>query len=245
MKLELPTVYVVEDDASLRRALERLLQVKGYRTVTFASAEAFLDECFHEPVACLVLDLQLPGLSGLDLQNTLLRRDIFLPIIFISGHGTIPSAIRAVKLGAVGFLTKPFTEDQLIEEVDNALTVSRSEIAKRSELAMLRQRFEKLTKREIEVFQFVTVGKLNKQTAFDMGIVTNTVKVHRRRVMKKMQAESLADLVLMAQKLHLTAPPQPPAPQPTQLQIPLASPASGSHISQPLSGGGTSERIAL
>jgi len=209
MMRELPTVYVVEDDASLRRALERLLDAKGYSVSTFASAEAFLNERLSALIACLVLDLQLPGLSGLDLQNALLRRNILLPIIFISGHGTIPSAIRAVKLGAVGFLTKPFSQDQLVVEIDNALAVSRSETARRSELASLRQRFERLTKRESEIFQFVTSGKLNKQTASDLGIVINTVKVHRRRVMKKMQAESLADLVVMAQKLHLTDQPPP------------------------------------
>jgi FixJ family two-component response regulator len=217
---ELPTVYVVEDDASLRRALERLLDAKGYRVSTFATAEAFLNERLSEPIACLVLDLQLPGLSGLDLQNALLRRDIFLPIIFISGHGTIPSAIRAVKLGAVGFLTKPFSQEQLILEIDNALAVSRNETARRSELASLRQRFERLTKRESEIFQFVTSGKLNKQTASDLGIVINTVKVHRRRVMKKMQAESLADLVVMAQKLHVTDQP-PPNVQPPELGAPV------------------------
>jgi len=211
---------VVEDDASLRRALERLLDAKGYRVSTFATAEAFLNERLSEPIACLVLDLQLPGLSGLDLQNALLRRDIFLPIIFISGHGTIPSAIRAVKLGAVGFLTKPFSQEQLILEIDNALAVSRNETARRSELASLRQRFERLTKRESEIFQFVTSGKLNKQTASDLGIVINTVKVHRRRVMKKMQAESLADLVVMAQKLHVTDQP-PPNVQPPELGAPV------------------------
>ena len=211
---------MVEDDASLRRALERLLDAKGYRVSTFATAEAFLNERLSEPIACLVLDLQLPGLSGLDLQNALLRRDIFLPIIFISGHGTIPSAIRAVKLGAVGFLTKPFSQEQLILEIDNALAVSRNETARRSELASLRQRFERLTKRESEIFQFVTSGKLNKQTASDLGIVINTVKVHRRRVMKKMQAESLADLVVMAQKLHVTDQP-PPNVQPPELGAPV------------------------
>jgi FixJ family two-component response regulator len=117
MMRELPTVYVVEDDASLRRALERLLQTKGYDVATFPSAEAFLEQRLGEQIACLILDLQLPGLSGLDLQHSLLRHDIFLPIIFISGHGTIPSAIRAVKLGAVCFLTKPFNEDQLLVEI--------------------------------------------------------------------------------------------------------------------------------
>ena len=125
-----------------------------------------------------------------------------------------------MKLGAVGFLTKPFSQEQLILEIDNALAVSRNETARRSELASLRQRFERLTKRESEIFQFVTSGKLNKQTASDLGIVINTVKVHRRRVMKKMQAESLADLVVMAQKLHVTDQP-PPNVQPPELGAPV------------------------
>jgi FixJ family two-component response regulator len=199
-----PTVFLVDDDDSLRRALERLLYGNGYHVATFSSAEEFLSEPLEDQVACLLLDLQLPGLNGLELQNSLLRRGIFMPIVFISGHGTIPAAIQAVKSGAVGFLTKPFTETELLTETENALGVSRSRFTERSEIASLRQRFDTLTRRESEIFGFVVSGRLNKQTASELGIVTNTVKVHRRRVMRKMHAESLADLVVMAQKLRIT-----------------------------------------
>jgi FixJ family two-component response regulator len=199
-----PTVFLVDDDDSLRRAIERLLYGKGYHVVTFSSAEEFLKEPLEDQIACLLLDLQLPGLNGLELQNSLLRRDIFMPIVFISGHGTIPAAIQAVKSGAVGFLTKPFTENELLTETENALGVSRTQFSKHNEIASLRQRFDSLTRRESEIFGFVVSGRLNKQTASELGIVTNTVKVHRRRVMRKMHAESLADLVVMAQKLRIT-----------------------------------------
>jgi FixJ family two-component response regulator len=201
------TIFVVEDDDSVRTALERLLCSKGYHVVTFCSAEAFLNERFDSRVACLLLDLQLPGLSGLELQTSLMRRDVFVPIVFISGHGTIPTARQAVKSGAVGFLTKPFTQDELLPEIENAVAVSRSRLTELSEISTLRRRFESLTRRESEIFNFVVSGRLNKQTASELGIVTNTVKVHRRRVMRKMRAESLAQLVMMAQKLSTTAQP--------------------------------------
>jgi FixJ family two-component response regulator len=205
MTRDRPTVFVVDDDDSLRKALRRLLQTKGYEVTCFSSAEEFLKESLEVQIACLLLDLQLPGLSGLELQHDLLQRDIFMPIVFISGHGTIPTAIRAVKSGAVGFLIKPFTEDELVAEIEGALAVSRSEFSKRCEISDVRQRFETLTKRESEIFAFVVSGKLNKQTASQLGIGTHTVKVHRGRVMRKMQAASLADLVVMAQKLRLPA----------------------------------------
>jgi FixJ family two-component response regulator len=198
-------VFVVDDDDSLRKALVRMLEAKGYRVSAFSSAEAFLKQHLVHQIACLVLDLQLPGLSGLELQNSLLQQNIFLPIIFITGHGSIPTAVRAVKAGATGFLTKPFTDDQLLAEIESALALCRVEFAKRSEIENLRQRFGTLTRRESEIFFSVVSGKLNKQTASDLGIDINTVKVHRRRVMLKMHAESLADLVVMAQKLQQVA----------------------------------------
>ena len=203
MTSDRPTVFVVDDDDSLRKALDRLLRIKGYRVVTFASAEEFLGESLEMQIGCLVLDLQLPGLDGLELQKVLLQRGISLPIVFVTGHGTIPKAIRAVKSGAMGFLTKPFSEKELILEIENALATSRQEFAERLEIERIRKRFGTLTRRESEILSFVVSGKLNKQTAAELGIVINTVKVHRRRVMRKMQAESLADLVLMSQKLGL------------------------------------------
>ena len=203
MTSDRPTVFVVDDDDSLRKALDRLLRIKGYRVVTFASAEEFLGESLEMQIGCLVLDLQLPGLDGLELQKVLLQRGVSLPIVFVTGHGTIPKAIRAVKSGAMGFLTKPFSEKELILEIENALATSRQEFAERLEIERIRKRFGTLTRRESEILSFVVSGKLNKQTAAELGIVINTVKVHRRRVMRKMQAESLADLVLMSQKLGL------------------------------------------
>ena len=208
MTSDRPTIFVVDDDDSLRKALDRLLRIKGYRVVTFASAEEFLGEPLEMQIGCLVLDLQLPGLDGLELQKVLLQRGVSLPIVFVTGHGTIPKAIRAVKSGAMGFLTKPFSEKELILEIENALATSRQEFAERSEIERIRKRFGTLTRRESEILSFVVSGKLNKQTAAELGIVINTVKVHRRRVMRKMQAESLADLVLMTQKLGL--PGEPP-----------------------------------
>lgn len=202
-----PTVFVVDDDDSLRKALARLLRTKGYRAVTFSSAEEFLREHLDVQIACMLLDLQLPGLSGLELQNSLSQQGIVIPVVFVTGHGTIPTAIQAVKAGAIGFLTKPFTEEELVGEIENAFAVARRQFTERAEIASIRQRFGTLTKRESEIFSFVVSGKLNKQTASELGIVTNTVKVHRRRVMRKMHAESLADLVVMAQRLNLSSRP--------------------------------------
>ena len=213
MTLERATIYVVDDDPSVRRALERLLRVRGYRVVSFASAEEFLADDLSEEIACLVLDIHLPGLHGLELQNRLQQQGVFLPIIFITGHGSIPTAVRAVKSGAVSFLTKPFSQTELVAEIENALNASQRRVDERSEVVGLEGRFRTLTARESEIFSFVVRGKLNKQTASELGIVENTVKVHRRRVMRKMHAESVAELVMMAQKLHRL--PSPFEHQPT------------------------------
>jgi FixJ family two-component response regulator len=200
-----PTIFVVDDDPSVRKALERLLFVNGYNAVSFASAEDFLNERVIPPLGCLVLDVNLPGLNGLELQSALLKRGISLPIIFITGHGNIPMAVRAVKTGATGFLTKPFSEKELVSEIENALAICLRASQEHSELAILRERFDTLSPRERQILSFVVSGKLNKQTAFDLGIVENTVKVHRRRVMTKMHAQSVAELVLMAHKLNLAS----------------------------------------
>jgi FixJ family two-component response regulator len=198
-----PAVFVVDDDDSVRRGLERLLKVRGYRVESFASAEEFLQEKIDTQVACLVLDVNLPGLNGLDLQNFLARQGILLPIVFITGHGDIPTAVRAVKSGAISYLTKPFGERELVTEIENAFAVCRSQFQQHSEITKIQQWYSTLTERESEILTFVVSGKLNKQTAHELGIVENTVKVHRRRVMRKMHAESVAELVMMTQKLNL------------------------------------------
>ena len=200
-----PTVYVVDDDHSVRKGLDRLLKLKGYCVESFATAEEFLHEDINAPVTCLVLDINLPGLNGLDVQNVLLKKGVLLPIVFITGHADIPTAVRAVKSGAISFLTKPFGEKELVAEIENAFALCRRELSQRSEIADLQHRFSTLTERESEILSFVISGRLNKQTASELGIVENTVKVHRRRVMRKMRAESVAELVVMTQKLKLPA----------------------------------------
>ena len=219
-----PTVFVVDDDQSVRKGLGRLLQMRGYRVASFASAEEFLEEKLDPRIACLILDISLPGLNGFELQNRLSQRRIFLPIVFVTGHGDIPMAVRAIRSGAISFLTKPFSERELVVEVEKALTAYGRESQERSEVAAIQQCYSTLTARESEVLSFVISGKLNKQTAAELGIVENTVKVHRRRVMKKMHAESVPELVVMAQKINLLQmhhpPPPPPSPQ-SRSQLPL------------------------
>ena len=197
------TVFVVDDDQSVRKGLERLLQTRGYHVESFGSAEEFLQHEVDVRVACLILDISLPGLSGFELRNQLSERGIFLPCIFVTGHGDIPMAVRAIKSGAVSFLTKPFSERELTTEVEKAIAACNEHSKAWSEMASIQQRYGTLTARETQVLSLVTSGKLNKQTAAELGIVENTVKVHRRRVMQKMHAESVADLVIMAQKLNI------------------------------------------
>jgi FixJ family two-component response regulator len=202
--IERPTVFVVDDDDSVRKGLERLLRLRGYRVESFPTAEEFLKQKIEYKVICLVLDVTLPGINGLDVQNFLLRQGILVPIIFITGRADIPTAVRALKSGAVNFLTKPFGEIELVTEIENAFAICRSESEQRTEVADIRHRYTTLTERESEILSFVVKGRLNKQTASELGIVENTVKVHRRRVMRKMHAESLAELVMMTQKLNLS-----------------------------------------
>lgn len=203
MNGERPTVFVVDDDDSVRRGLERLLRLRGYRVESFASAEEFLQQEIKYQIVCLVLDVTLPGINGLEVQNFLLQQGILVPIIFLTGHGDIPTAVRAVKSGAISFLTKPCGEAELVSEIENAFAICRKELEMRSEVTDIRHRYATLTERESEILSFVVSGKLNKQTASELGIVENTVKVHRRRVMRKMHAESLAELIKMTQKLNL------------------------------------------
>jgi FixJ family two-component response regulator len=196
-----PVVFVIDDDASVRESLKNLLETVGLHTELFDSAHAFMD--FHLPDAprCLILDVRLPGLSGLEFQNELLKLGVSLPIIFITGHGDIPMSVRAMKLGAVEFLTKPFRDQDLLEAVRVALDRDRTRRRDQKALAGLQAHFESLTAREKQVFGLVSAGLSNKQIAADMGISDATAKVHRANIMRKMQARSLAELVRMADLL--------------------------------------------
>jgi FixJ family two-component response regulator len=196
-------VYVVDDDPSVRKALERLLRSAGYNTMTFASAPEFLDFTCPDTPGCLILDIKMPRLSGLELQDRLSEKGISLPIIFITGHGTVPASVRAFKAGAMDFLQKPFKERELLDAVCRAIEKHRRLRREQKEIKALRARLETLTPREREVFSLVASGLLNKQVAFDLGITEKTIKVHRARVMQKMGAQSLADLVRFAQKLGI------------------------------------------
>ena len=197
-------VFVVDDDASLRQALKSLLQSVGLRVELFGSAADFLKSKLADSVAaCLVLDVRLPGLSGLDFQAELAKANIHIPIIFITGHGDIPMTVRAMKAGAVEFLTKPFRDQDLLDAVQIALQRDRARRTQDETAHELRVHFEALTPREREVLTFVTAGLMNKQIAAELGVSEITVKVHRGNVMKKMGARSLADLVRMADTLGI------------------------------------------
>jgi FixJ family two-component response regulator len=196
-----PTVYVVDDSPSVRRSLTRLLRSHDFEPRCFAFARDFLALGSFDEEACLVLDVQLPDLDGLELQRRL--GEDGPPVVFITGHGDIPMSVRAMKAGAVDFLPKPFAGDQLIAAVESALTRGRSERTRRDHLAILRQRFERLTPREREVLEHVARGQANKNVAADLGTAEKTIKVHRARVMAKMEADSLADLVRMSIDLGL------------------------------------------
>jgi len=200
-------VFVIDDDESVRRQTARLIRTAGWRVETFVSAEAFLAYTVPDRPACLVLDLQLPGPSGLDLQTRLIQAGRELPIVFITGHGDVPSSVRAMKGGAVDFLLKPFDGKELLACVERALAFSREQRAERAERAVIEARFATLTPREQEVLMLVVTGKLNKQIAGDLGNAEKTIKVHRGRVMAKMQASSVAELVRMVQKLRPAPPP--------------------------------------
>jgi FixJ family two-component response regulator len=192
-----PAVIVIDDDASIRRVLEKLLKSVGLQVAAFESATAFLDSGDQDAAGCLILDIRLPGLSGLDLQAELTREDIHVPIIFITGHADVQMSVKAMKAGAVDFLTKPFRDQDLLDAVTAALERDRSRRAEEDRAAGLLSRFQALTPREREVMRHVTDGLMNKQIAYEMGLKEITVKIHRGNMMRKMAARSLADLVRM------------------------------------------------
>ncbi len=205
MKVAEPTVFVIDDDESIREALKALLESVGLRVETFASAPEFLQSRHSDAPSCLVLDIRMPGLSGLDLQREMAEANIHTPIIFITGHGDIPMTVRAMKAGAVEFLTKPFRDQDLLDAIQQALDRDRAARQEQAETAELRSRFDSLTPRESEVFALVITGLLNKQIALQLGTSEITIKQHRHQVMRKMDADSFAELVRMAEKLEIPA----------------------------------------
>ena len=198
-----PIVAIVDDDPSVRRGLQRLIRSAGWKTETFASAQEFLARPRAAFPSCLVLDLQLPGLSGLDLQKRMTEVDLGVPIVFLTGHGDIPATVQAMKAGAVEFLTKPVDEQELLHAIQEAVERDRRARLQRAETNELRERYKSLTAREQEVMQRVISGMLNKQIAAGLNITEDTVKFHRGHIMRKMRADSLADLVRMAKNLAI------------------------------------------
>jgi FixJ family two-component response regulator len=203
-----PIVFVVDDDISVRESLELLIRSDGWEPETFASAQEFLDHPRILVPSCLVLDVSLPGLNGLDLQKRVAVERIDMPIIFITGHGNVPMTVQAMKAGAVEFLTKPFSDEALLSAIRNAIERSRTALGHEAEMRALRDRYASLTRREREVMALVASGLLNKQVGGELGISEITVKAHRGQAMQKMKADSLADLVKMAARLGLASAPK-------------------------------------
>jgi len=196
-------VFVVDDDAPLRESLKNLIRSVGLRVEAFASPQEFLRTKRPDLAGCLVLDVRLPGLSGLDLQKRIAEAEMEIPIIFITGHGDIPMTVQAMKAGAVEFLTKPFRDQDLLDAIQRALERDRKAREQRAEIAALRRRFDSLTPREREVMGLVVTGLLNKQVAGELGTSETTVKIHRHQVMEKMGAGSLVELVRMADRIGI------------------------------------------
>lgn len=196
-----PIVYVVDDDLSVRKSLARLLRSVGFDAEMFSCAQDFLACELPDRPSCLVLDIRMPGVTGLELQEKMVAADRSIPIIFITGFGNVPASVQAMKAGAFDFLEKPVEEITLLDAIDGAIDYDRKQRKKNREFARIKQRSESLTAREKTVFELVVAGMLNKQIAFQLGVAEKTVKVHRGRIMQKMGAQSLADLVRMAEQL--------------------------------------------
>ena len=199
-------VFVIDDDPSMRTAIKELIEAVGFSCQTFETAQEFLETKLPDVPSCLVLDVRLPGLSGLSLQRELTKSGIQIPIIFITGHGDIPMSVQAMKAGAVEFLTKPFRDQDLLDAIEQATKRDRSTRSERTEIRELEERSETLTPRERDVMRLMVAGLLNKQIAAELAISEKTVNVHRSQVMEKMQADSLAELVRMFEKLRITSP---------------------------------------
>ena len=199
-----PVVYLVDDDASMRAALDSLLRSAGLRVKAFAAAQDFLDSAMTEAPACVVLDVRMPGLNGLDCQQQLVEAGLHVPIIFMTGHADVPMSVRAMKGGALDFLIKPFRDQDLLDAVHRAIDIDQQRRENDRETAILNDRFASLTVREQEVMSWVITGQLNKQIAAELGTSEITVKVHRGRVMHKMKADSVVELVRMASRIGLS-----------------------------------------
>jgi RNA polymerase sigma factor (sigma-70 family) len=206
MREQQSIVYVIDDDEAVRESVTDLLCSVGHDVQSFGSVQEFLDRPSPDRPGCLVLDVRLPGQSGMELQRRLIKSDIHLPVIFISGHGDIPMSVRAIKSGAIEFLTKPLNEQQLLDAVQTGVARDRAQREKAKVAAKLHERLEQLTPRERDILGRVVTGRPNKQIAAEVGLSEMTVKVHRSHVMQKMRASSLVDLVRMADKLGITKP---------------------------------------
>ncbi len=201
-----PTIFIVDDDPSVRDSMELMLKSVGFDVKTFVSAQDFLTANLQEGLGCLILDVRMPGMSGLDLQEKLVSAKTPLPVIFITGHGTVPMSVRAMKAGAVDFLQKPFEEQDLLDAIYRAINQQRERKSKTDEADKIQQRLKALTPREYEVFSLLVTGMANKEIAYKLGTSERTIKAHRAQIMDKMKAGSLADLVRFAEKLK----PHPP-----------------------------------
>jgi len=201
-----PLIYIVDDDVSVCKALALLLKSHDFAVETFARAEDFLTFKHPKTLSCLILDISLPGINGLTLQDTMTVRGLNIPIVFITGHGDVPKSVRAIKAGAVDFLLKPVTKKKILDAISLAMTKSQIQNKKEASLASIEKRIKTLSQRELEVFRFVAHGLLNKQIALKRGITLQTIKIHRSRVMQKMQAKTVTELILLAQKAGITSP---------------------------------------